>query len=244
MFELDEFIEQNGLNEELIWDKNEIAEIKPILDSYVTNDISDVENAVVCGNPLELGEKLDCIQGFDNKYGAYGTCGLNSISNVCTIAGLDVPEYDVVEYAMENDLCEKVGPSALGGGVWANQTIKILEHYGIESHCELSEVATPDRVAELVEGGHGVIMGVNSGVLQDREWKVYNDQGEIETTHYVTITGTVRDAASGEIKGFYLCDSSSGRADGGAIYTPLEKIQAAYCDVNGGHIIASDKPIR
>ena len=203
-----------------------------------------MENAIVFGNPIELGKNLDCIQGYDNEYGAFGTCGLNPVSNVCTIAGLDISEPDVVRYAMENDLCEKTEPGVMGGGVTTGQTIKILEHYGIESHCEFSDVATPERIAEAIEGGHGVIMGLNSGILQGRDWKVYNDAGEVEVTHYVTLTGTVRDAETGELKGFYMCDSSAAQPDGAAMYTPLEKIKESYSDVNGAHIVVTNKPIR
>ena len=244
MYELNEFIEENGLSDETIWTEKEIMPIEATLSGYETKDIPGVENAVVFGDPLELSTQLDCVQAFDNEYGAIGTCGLNSISNICTIAGLDVPEPDVVRYAMENDLCEKVEPGVMGGGVNVIQTIKILEHYGIKSHCEFAEVATPERIAEAIEGGHGVILGVNSGILQDREWKVYNDEGEVEITHYVTLTGTVRDADTGELKGFYLCDSSSGRADGDAIYTSLEEIKESYGDVYGGHIVVTNEPIR
>lgn len=244
MLGLESFIEENGLHDEVIWEAHEIEPIRPTLGGYETNTIPGEDEVIVFGDPVNLGAQLDCIQGFDNEYGASGTCGLTSISNICKISGMDVSEPEVVRYAMENDLCQQVETGVLGGGVTTIQTIEILEHYGIPSHCEFASVATPERIAEALEGGHGVIMAVNSGILQGREWKVYNDVGEIETTHYVTVTGTVRDAETGELKGFYLCDSSAGRTDGGAIYTTLEEIQRSYTDVYGGHVVMTNRPIR
>lgn len=241
---LEEFVEENGLHDGVIWSADEIGEIAPTISGYETNEIPGIETAIVFGNPLELGNQLDYIQGFDNEYGASGTCGLTSISNICKIHGMDVQEPEVVEYAMENDLCDKVEPGVLGGGITTIQAIKILEHYGIASHCEMADVATPERIAEAIEGGHGVIMGVNSGVLQDRDWKVYNEEGEIGVTHYVTVTGTVRDAETGELKGFYICDSSSARTDGGAIYTSLDEIEESYSKVYGGHVVMTNASIR
>ena len=241
---LERYIEANDLNESEIWDAGEISPIEPTVSGYETGEIPGVDHAVVFGNPLELGERLDFMQGFDNEYGAFGTCGLTSISNICKIYGMEVSEPEVVRYAMENDLCEKVGPGVMGGGVTTMQAIEILKHYGIASHCEFADVATPERIAEAIEGGYGVILGVNSGVLQDREWKVYNEEGVIQTTHYVTVTGTVRDAETGELKGFYLCDSSAARPDGGAIYTTLAEIRESYSDVYGGHVVMTNAPIR
>ncbi len=241
---LERFMEENELNEGIIWGENRIEPIEPTICGYETKDIPGIEIAIVFGDPIELGSRLDYIQGFDNVYGASGTCGLTSISNLCTMHGMDVSEPEVVEYAMKNDLCEKVAPGVLGGGVTTMQAIRILGHYGIPSHCEMAEVATPDRIAAAIEGGHGVMMGVNSGILQGRDWKIYSSDGVIETTHYITITGTVRDGESGELKGFYLCDSSSARTDGGAIYASINEIQKCYSDVYGGHIVMTNSPIR
>lgn len=244
MENLENFIENNDLSDGVIWDSNEISPINPTICGYETDDIPDVDKAIVFGNPIELGYQLDYIQGFDNEYGATGTCGLTSISNICKIFGMNVSEPEVVKYAMENNLCEKVEPGIMGGGITTMQAIRILEHFGVSSYCEFSDVATPERIAEAIEGGHGVILGVNSGLLQNREWKVYNDTDGIEVTHYVTVTGTVRDIKTGELKGFYLCDSSSARPDGGAIYTTIEKIKESYSDVYGGHVVMTNAPIR
>lgn len=115
---------------------------------------------------------------------------------------------------------------------------------GFDAHCEFNDAADCERVAELIEGGHGVICGLNSGVLQDRPWKTYNEASEICATHSVCMTATVRDADTGALRGFYLCDSSAQRPDGAMIFVPLEKMQACYGDIKGGFVVATDAPIR
>ncbi len=100
-------------------------------------------------------------------------------------------------------MCVKNDEKFHGGGTTIGQQIALLEHFGFPSHCELAnETATPERLASAIEGGHGVLLGLNSGVLQDREWKVFNDKGEIAATHAVCLTGTVRDPDSGNLVGF------------------------------------------
>jgi hypothetical protein len=64
------FIKDNDLNEGVIWEADEIFPIEPTLSGYETNDIPGVENAIVFGDPIALGGKLDFIQGFDNEYSA------------------------------------------------------------------------------------------------------------------------------------------------------------------------------
>ena len=238
-------MEEEGITEVDVWDDDEISDIPKILPAEVTDQVPGMERAIICGDPIKLGDRLDFQQGFDNPYGAFGTCGLTSISNICTIAGMEVSEPDVVEYAMENNLCEQGSSSAFGGGgTTIKNQIEILEHYGIEAHCEFAETATPQRLAEAIEGGHGVILGLNSGILQNREWKIYNDNGEIAASHAVCLTGTVRSAETGELIGFYMCDSSGQTPDAGRTFVTLEKLEECYGEVRGGFATITNNPIR
>ena len=244
MFDLEMFFEENGIGAKEIWDAEEISHIEPVLSGELTDAVPGLDQAVVYGDPFTLGDTLDYQQGFDNPYGAFGTCGLTSVANVGTMAGLDITEPEVVDFAMNNNLCEKPGDGVLGGGVIISQTLKILSHYRLDSHCEMADVASPNRLAECIEGGHGVILGVNSGIMQGRDWKVLDKNREITTTHYVTLTGTVRDAESGEIKGFYMCDSSAARSDAGSLFVSLDLLKKGYTDVKGAHAIITNDPIR
>ncbi|MCD7884171.1 MAG: hypothetical protein LUI87_10795 [Lachnospiraceae bacterium] len=244
MMDLAEIMEAEEITEKDVQDIDEIEHFDRILPMEVSTEVPGMEQAVICGDPIRLGGELDFQQGFDNPYGAFGTCGLNAIANICYIGGKDVSEVEVVEYAMENDLCTKDDPGFHGGGTTIGQQLKILEHYGFPSHCEFSNVADSERLAEAVEGGHGVLLGLNSGLLQDREWKIYNDDGEITATHAVCLTGTVRDAETGELRGFYLCDSSSQNPEGGRTFLTLDAFRACYSDVQGSYAVITDKPIR
>ncbi len=238
-------MEAEGITESEVWSGNEIEKIEAILEIELTDQVPGLEQAAVCGSPFTLAEVLDYQQGFDNPYGAFGTCGLTSIANVCTIGGKDISEPEVVEYAMKNNLCEPAGiPGRLGGGTTISNLIDILSHFGFDSHCEFKDTADYSRLAEAIEGGHGVILGLNSGVLQDRPWKIYDDAGELNATHAVCLTATVRDCDTGELVGFYMCDSSSQRPDGAKVFVTLEEMHDCYMDARDGFAVITNDAIR
>ena len=240
-----ELMREEEIDESQIWDESEIENIKQILPMELTTAVPGMEKAIICGDPISLGDILDHQQGYDNPYGSFGTCGPTSRANLCIIGGKEVTEPEVVEYAMENDLCVKNDEKFHGGGTTIGQQIALLEHFGFPSHCELAnETATPERLASAIEGGHGVLLGLNSGVLQDREWKVFNDKGEIAATHAVCLTGTVRDPDSGNLVGFYLCDSSGQTPESGRTFVPMDKFLHSYSDAKGSFAVITNDPIR
>ncbi len=239
-----EIMNAENLTEAQVWDANEIRETAKTLVPEIRTDVPGIEKALVYGDPVKLGDVLDCQQGYDNVYGAFGTCGETSISNILKIAGINVSEPEILKFAMENDLCAKHDPLYLGGGTTIRNQIDLLEHYGLEAHCEFAaSTATPERLAEVIEGGHGVLLGLNSGILQGRDWKVFNSKGEILAGHAVCLTGTVRDMEQ-NLKGFYLCDSSAQSLDGGRIFVPIDKFNACYSNVKDAFAVITDKPIR
>lgn len=237
-------MEVEGVTPSDVWSGDEIETIAPMLDMEISERVPGMEKAIVCGDPYALAEKLDYQQGLDNPYWAIGTCGLTSIANICVIGGKDITEPQVVEYAMENGFCETAGDGRLGGGTTMKNMLDILSHYGFESHCEFKDTADYERLADAIEGGHGVILGLNSGVLQDRQWKIYNDDGELKATHAVSMTATVRDPQTGELTGFYMCDSSSQRPDGAMIYATLEMMDRCYMAADDGFAAITNEPIR
>lgn len=244
MLDYETLMEMEGLEKSDIQELSEITPIEPILPMEISTEVPGYEQAVVCGNPFEMAEKLDCFQGYDNPYGAFGTCGLVSIANICCLAGMEISEPQVVEFAMENGLCEKVEDGNWGGGTTVSNQLNLLKHYGIEAHCEFPDVATSERIADAIEGGRGVMVGLNSGLLQDREWKVYNENGDIYAGHTVCMTGTVRDVETGELLGFYLCDSSAQKEDGAKQFVSVEKFEACYLDAVSAYAVITDKVIR
>lgn len=236
--------ENEGLKSDDVWTSEEITQYNRIITVELSNDVPGYEQAIVCGDPINLAEKLDCFQGFDNPYNAFGTCGLTSIANICQISGMDIKEPQVVEYAMENGLCEKPENGRLGGGTTISNQLEILKHYGFDAHCEFSDVATAERIADAIEGGHGVIVGLNSGVLQDREWKIYDENGDFYAGHAVCMTGTVRDTETGELLGFYLCDSSAQKLDGAKQFVTVEKFNESYSNAISSYAVITNEPIR
>ncbi len=235
---------EEHLTESQVRSSGEINDISHRLTPETRNDVPGMDKAFVWGEPFRLGEILDCQQGFDNPYGAFGTCGETSVANICKIAGMNVTEPEVVEYAMENDLCAKFDPTHHGGATTIGNQIALLEHYGLKAHCEFAaETATPERLAKAIEGGHGVLLGLNSGILQDRGWKIFNSEGKVFAGHAVCLTGTVRDMDY-NLKGFYLCDSTAQTLDGGRIFVPIEKFNACYSDVKDAFAVITDNPIR
>ena len=241
---MEEVMQVERLELEDIGIRDAVNPIEPVLPMEMTDIVPDMVRAVVCGDPYFWGEKLDYQQGYDNPYGAFGTCGPTSIANLCTMAGMEITEPEVVDYAIQNGFSEPPRPGEMGGATTIGGELRILEHYGMSAHCELNTQADCERIAQLIESGRGVICGLNSGILQERDWKIYNQMGEIQANHAVCMTGTVRNPDTGELSGFYLCDSSSQRPDGAMIYVPLEKMRQCYENTTDGFVIATDAPIR
>lgn len=220
-------------------------DIEKIMEPEIRDDVPGVEKALVFGNPVELSEKLDCFQGYDNPYNAFGTCGLVTIANIGVMAGMELTEPEVVKYAMENGLCDTAENGILGGGGTSiEQQTSILKHFGLESHCEPSYIADVNRLANVIEHGHGVLVALNSGLLQDRDWKIYDGNGDVYAGHAVCMTGTARDINTKELIGFYLCDSSAQRMDAGRIFVPVDDFKKCYTDAVRSYAVITDNPIR
>ena len=198
----------------------------------------------VFGDPYELSGRLDDNQG-DNDLHAGGDCGLVSIANLLTTAGLEVNEDDMVNYAVNHNLCSYSRfsfPSNRGGTNTLEQTA-ILSNLGIQtsSHFAYTPEGSIDAVAKYIEDGRGVILGVNSGYLWDNP--AYVGSGNVD--HSVFATGTVRDPLSGELKGIIVCDSGrGGMGDSGSDFISVERLRDAYSSARGADVIYTDKPIR
>lgn len=240
-----EFLESEGATEAMIWDASEIQEVPSTLEPELRRDVPGMELAIVYGDPIALGDILDIQQGHDNIYGANGTCGETSIANICTIAGMKVTEPEVVAYAMENNLCQKGvdDPIWNGGATTISQQIAILKHFNLDAHCEIpSETADPERLAELIEGGYGILLCINYDYMYGR---TPMEGTEDTARHAICLTGTVRHL-DGTLAGFYVCDSDSWyqNEDAGRVFVPLERMNACYTNISEANAVITDKPIR
>ena len=167
-------------------------------------------DVVVFGKPFETGENLDYMQG-DNPFEAAGNCNLVSTSNFLNLCGIeDANETMITGYAILTDQCSYIEwfpPECRGGSTTENMQ-SILNDFGIETEVVHPYDANGDieSIAARLEEGYVGAMGVNSGYLWDNP--AYIGDGSVD--HEVTLTGTVRDAETGDLLALTVCDSGTG----------------------------------
>ncbi|WP_148411553.1 hypothetical protein [Murimonas intestini] len=221
-----------------------------------TDEIPDLEPAVlsddlfVTGNPQEVSVRLDYMQG-DNPFNAYGNCGLVSVSNLLQLAGIDLGEDDITLFALKNNMCEYIdGDPENSGGTYPDNLVDILKCAGIDAQYQLtwsdmSGITSYEGIADLVESGNGVIMQVNAGYLWDSPQAMSVDEnGSALVNHWVTVTGVARDAQTGEIQGFYICDSGRGMETDSCRLVTTDILDDAYMNAQGSSIVYTTSPIR
>ena len=100
-----------------------------------------------------------------------------------------------------------------------------------------------DEIAEAVESGRGVIMGVNHRILNG--WF-----GDITADHAITVVGTARDIHTHDVQGFYINDTGwpdvakDGRLERSQTkFVPVWRIRNAY-EVPNAAVILTDVVIR
>ena len=162
-------------------------------------------------SPRETGGTLNCRQGVppsaggEGVAGYEGTCGLVSCENVLRMAGVNVRESDIVNYARNTRtgllgmrrLCTTHRGSRRNGGTYATDRQQILSHFGVESTIQ---EGTIENIARNVSEGRGVIVSVEA----NRFWQQHSNR---ESGHAIVVTSVERDTYSGNPIGFYVCDS-------------------------------------
>lgn len=222
---------------------NEVNEVNVPME--IRNDVPGVDEAVVIGDPDGIGEILDFSQG-DAVEGALGTCGLTSIANLCSIFGLDVGEGDVVQFALDNGLCtnDPWKPENTGGTYWYQQ-VEILKCYGIDAQFYECNDGIYETIAEAIESGRGVIAEIDAGSLWGDPASTNIVDGKRAMNHAITITGVARDANTGEIAGFYICDSGRGLESDANRFLSIDEFKdCCASDILGSGVVITDNPIR
>jgi hypothetical protein len=132
-------------------------------------------------------------------------CGVVCCVDVLDQFGLYHSEAEVVRHALaRGELHIEVGRPDESGWTYPGEQAQILCDYGVPAH--------PDRarsiewLAGAVQLGHGVIIGVNGGVL----WSNPRNLGTGEANHAITVTGIARDVYAGALLGFFINDSGTG----------------------------------
>ena len=114
-------------------------------------------------------------------------------------------------------------------------------YYDFQGDCGLVSVANLlESLADYVESGRGVNLGLNAGYA----WGDPNYIQDGVANHSVVLTGTCRDPETGELKGFFLCDSGAPNGSGEAMYLSVEQMEQAYLNAYGATALVTDQPIR
>ena len=161
-------------------------------------------------HPEEMSHFLYASQGSAYSANFGGTCGLCSCANVLRLAGVELGEKEMIDFAAPNKLCDYVmnEPDASGGTGPLDRQV-ILAHFGIDSsivgvdkYGGSATYETMDKIADAVSAGKGVIASVHANTL-------YASGPAEDDFHAVTIT-SVRKDRFGNIAGFYIADSNIG----------------------------------
>lgn len=199
----------------------------------------DPDGSSTYDSPMEMDRYLYKSQG-----AAYtnfqGTCGLCSIVNVMRLAGVNLSEKDVIDYAAKTAESDEM---TAGGVPWANRLCvidpfrsgasggtnprkrkKILEHFGISSGIfpvkmdgGTASDETIREIADYVAHGRGVILSVHASVLEPQ---IYASDLNHDF-HAVTVTSVGKNR-QGDISGFYICDSNRGTS-----FYPADVVRSA-----------------
>lgn len=189
--------------------------------------------------------KLSYAQG-NNTLGWDNDCSIAQIANILTLAGSQTKEQQVVEYvnSIKNTLVSKPGASpnpSDNGGLIPDDISTVLDHFGLPNEVRKRDVGIVgsiaqlfgapgsmdlDEIAEAVESGRGVILGVNHRLLNGY-------YGDITADHAISIVGTARDLRTHDVTGFYINDTGWADRDGRlersqTKFVPFWRIRQAY----------------
>lgn len=208
-------------------------------------------------NDESLG-KLSYRQG-NNTAGWENDCALAQIANILTMAGKPAKEEQIVEYVKNNIHLMRGNPvkssdDSKNGGMLYEDIRDVLEHFGLSSKVyspgigivrSLRDLFGADNgmnleeIAEAVENGRGVILGVNHRLLN-------GINGDITADHAISVVGTARDIRTHGVRGFYINDTGcpdllkDGRLERSQTkFIPIWRMRAAYEVPNRGVILTT-----
>ena len=211
-------------------------------------------------NDERLG-KLSYNQGH-NTLGWGEDCSLAQIANILTLSGRPTTEEEVVQHVngIRKTLSSKPRVSILrpelNGGLIPTDISRVLSDFGLDNDVHLNGSGSGgsvsqllgispqmdlDQVAEAVEDGRGVILGVNCYFLND----IYRGSS---ANHAISVVGTARSPGTHEVMGFYINDTghpdvlTDGRMERSQTkFIPRWRLDWAYSVPNSAAIITRNR---
>jgi uncharacterized protein YvpB len=195
--------------------------------------LPDGRETVVIGDPD--GDKAFTHQQGENLLDFQMTCGLCSCENVLRSFGRDVTETDIVVFAAQRGLCNTDGMDGPNrgscGGTTPDSIAEILTRQGFPA--SVFEGGSLEDLADNIEQGRGVIIGVNAGAL----WHDPNSDSGGRANHAITVTGVARDPMTGDIQGFFVNDSGNGQA---AQFVDASLMREAWEEAGGTQVVTAE----
>lgn len=172
------------------------------------------------------------VQG-ENPERLRGDCGVVCCADVLDQFGVYLSEAELVHHAAAcGELHVVLGRPDESGWTYPVEQARILSDYGVPAHAERGR--SIEWLAEAVQHGHGVIVGVNAGVL----WSNPRNLGTGEANHAITVTGIARDPDDGALLGFFINDSGTGKS---AQFVSCHLMVTAFART-GGYCVITDFP--
>ena len=192
--------------------------------------VSNCREAVTRCDIEAIGKLMDYKQGVEiNGKLVLGNCGLDSSRNLLALCGKKYSEEYITKYAIDHKLCaysERI-PPASRGGTTPEKRAELNRRFGVELETFFQERVNWNAVADKLEAGHRGILSLNAGIYWNRPEHVSLDEkGRPVSNHVVTLLGAVRDKQSGEVVGFYICDTGAAQKQS---YTYISVDQLNKC---------------
>ena len=206
-------------------------------------ELDDGSEQKIFDHPDRLLNELPYSQGI-NEFDKEGTCALANLGSWLEIGGSRNVENDIVKYASThmdmygNALCSE------NGGVLPENIPVIWKQFGVDAYLDGSK--NLEHIAEAVESGKAVSVGVNAGKLYESDNienidlnDCYGDGG---ANHAIGVMSCARDAITGNLTHFYINDTGRDLARDACRKVKVVDFLQAF-NVKRGVAIISKKPI-
>ena len=184
----------------------------------------------VFDHPFEPNNYRICNQGSAYPTGPQGTCGCCACGTIINKSGGNTNEHEIVDYAWNNNLCSD------SGGTSPSSWVGILGAAGVSSH-ETSGVSLSE-LADYVEQGHGVIIGVSACTYNPKMYGHYFPGAA--DGHALVLESVIRDHKSGEIIEYVVSDSNGKSRDDACHRVSARVLEKAFSRKHKASVVTND----